>query len=454
MLLSAGRTWCALLLFSLCSISGCGGATTTGGAWERNTASLRQVDRIASPAERCFAGERPCATPEANDCLEPVAWVTPAGVETVVYRFRDRNQWTDGGSMPLPHLLIGYMRDLRERYRQSREDGAQAEACFTQLRHQIAYLLSAAVHRNGALVWENEEGLAQALEQAEYAHYLASVAALLHRRGHRREARELAEAAVQMSAALAKPVGIRSGGVRSHTTTCDGETRWAAESCYWFHSRGVGIRADGPEPALVLNQHLHAVRDTLLLYGLLRRNPMLLGHDRTQEIVPALLERAAAGLRQLAFAGPMGDDGQRPPNIADFLQALPGLETEAASSSYWAFYEVDPERHVGRNIALRSTCHYHTHVLELVADIGRWIERNPEVQDLESGRSLVAAFDHLLGGRDDGSSPPSTSDSIHRMYRSEVDPSVKGGRRGCPQAPMSHDHPARRFLRQRFGDDG
>ena len=120
---------------------------------------------IQQPYEDYVASKQ-CQLPSDNSCLEATTYVatrSDGSHEQVsgVY------QWRNVGQAPgllLPHFLLEYMRRLRNAY------NSVPEAYREQLDNQINFLISSrvsddsnealrAVDRNGALVWENNQGV-------------------------------------------------------------------------------------------------------------------------------------------------------------------------------------------------------------------------------------------------------------------------------------------------------
>ncbi|HJL19079.1 MAG TPA: hypothetical protein RMH99_25675 [Sandaracinaceae bacterium LLY-WYZ-13_1] len=443
-----GKRWWLLIALAM----GCGGLVVEVSSDPASTpassggtqALLLGAAAEPIPPPTCRVGEHPCPDASADDCLEPVRVQSDDGAAAhTVYRWRDRDQWTDGGVLPLPHFLLSYVRSLRDEYGSAARGNERERTCRTQLEAQLEYLRDAAVERQGALVWENEDGLAQAMEQAEYAHLWASVAVTLLRHGEPEAARRHVHTALRFAAALDRSVGLHSGGVRSETTSC-GDVA-PARTCAWFHSRGLGIRTEGDEPRTVLNQHLHAVRDMLNLHRTLARAPELLPADEREAILRRILDRAAAGLAQLAFSDGWQPGAPRPPNAAQLMERF----EEPAGTFYWATYEFDLESGRPRNISLQRTCHYHRHSLELLSHVQRWLADPPPRVDEDARRALRYPLERLLEGAGEPVGAPGSRHAFHQFFLSDTDPVLRRAR-GCRQPPLATDSPAYQSLAPRL----
>lgn len=384
----------------------------------------------------------------ADDCLEPVQ-VRVGRPSISVYRWRDRDHWTNDGRMPLLHRLLPYARQLRNAYATANRGSERAAECGEQLRSQIEHMLSAATMRDQALVWENEDGLAQAMEQSEYAHFLMSVAAAFHRHHRLELARRYAQTALRVGAALDLPVGVQSGGVRSTSTDCgDGSGRL----CFWFHSRGLGVSTPRTEAHTVLNQHLHAIRDSLNLYRLIRESTFLFATTGGEQVANRILLRATGGLNQLAFSvgNTIGD--HRPPNIMQLMRRFEAATADenAPRHFYWSAYEYDIQAGVPHDISIERTCHYHTHTLHLLATIAQWLASPPAMIPDSSRQELERAMNHLLQGAGEAIGDARSVHAVYQFYRSEIDPELKRAR-GCPQPASSPRDGPLAVLQARFG---
>ncbi|UJR86885.1 hypothetical protein [Sandaracinus amylolyticus] len=390
----------------------------TEGAAE-TTDRVDRTARLRSIAARCGIDPAAvCGDEHANGCLEP----TDAPGGALAFRYRDRAQWSDEGRSPLPHFLVQPMRSLRNAYSAAAPGSEDERVCERALAIEIEYLRSTLVQRGDAMVWENEDGLAQAMEQAEWAHVIASIAAAHAARQRHDEARTLTVLALALAAALDVPAAPRSGGVRSEERFCDDGTG-TMHSCFWLHSRGVGLRTEGDAPRWVLNQHLHAVMDSLLLYETLARLVPADDPRRTRA-----RERALGGLLVLLPQAEVTPDAPRPlPTLEDFRD--PHGEHD------WAHYEFDPALGRARGISIARTCHYHAHVLQLVANIARWADAHGDELALQHPLETMLRREGI----------------VHALWESEQSASARH-ERGCPQPPL--DPAAIRdsaFYLERFG---
>lgn len=369
-----------------------------------------------------------CSATLTDACIEPTSYTaTRAGGRRArvdgVYKYRSLLS----NGHPAPHMMIEYMRQLRNAY------AAAPELYRQQFYNQLDFFFSIAVDRQGALVWENEKGFAHAMEQGEYAAFLLSAAETAHRLKDESLARTYATAAFRFMKALGLKAGVHTGGVRS-TTEC-GSKKARVRPCYWFHSRGVGIIGDA-RPYTVLNQNLHAIRDALAILARLEKSPDVaaLGGD-----VEAMKAQAAdliiGGLYQLAFSS--GTSKTRPPSLAEFLNK----RSVKGTTYYWAFYEYVIEKRAGANISALKTCHYHTHVVNLMADILSQARAQRAV--LEKYPEGWKAFEALGAIWQDGG-------ALAEFYRSESNPTIKFQLQGCPDK-NDFAASAAKLYREEFG---
>ena len=335
-------------------------------------------------------------------------------------------QWRSRGAAPgllLPHFLLEYMKLLRNAY------GSFPETYRTQLFNQIDFLVSErapaadaealrAVDRNGALVWENNQGVAQGMEQAEYAAYFGTVAAIYRAQGDVELARLTMTYALRFARSLDMQSGKHTGGVRSLDAYC-GAKRVRFRLGHWFHSRGRGITEIEPVPRTVLNQHLHVVRDTLSLYLSVDQNKALVDAQfgTADEVLERLIDRAIGGLYQLAFsAGNTSVQRSRPPNLSQFMQFVPG-----DMPYYWAFYQFDLTTGQPSNITKANTCHYHMHSLQLLADIRKALSAKSEVfRSTEQGWRLYEAVDRLFAGAGEAVGQVGSTNAVYQFYKSAL----------------------------------
>lgn len=371
-----------------------------------------------------------CTTALPEDCLEQTSYTATRsdGTRVVVddvYKYVKADV-PESDAPVHPHFLLTYMRKLREAYR--------ADISFeSDLYNQIDYLLQFAETRNGALVWENRYGYAQGMEQLEYAAFLMSAAEVFGDQGNWRSARGISLRALELTQALENVVGVQSGGVRSATFDCGAITA-RKRPCYWFHSRGLSVDAVGERT--VLNQHLHVVRDILQTYQTLDKarahvHPAI---DVDAEIA-RLQSHAIAGLYQLAFsAGNTVEQPNRPPNIRQFMEFHENATTSQGNpiDFYWSFYEFDMANQVGKQIAKRNTCHYHTHVLSVLWNTRLLLEENSDFfYQFDDSWRLNEAISALFATADRNDD----TGAIYQFALSENSSAIKVRRYGCPCDP-------------------
>ncbi len=213
-------------------------------------------------------------------------------------------------------------------------------------------------------------GAAHAMGQTDLASWLVSVASWYAQLEQARDAGYYLSLAEKAFRALA--VRQTQGGVRNDKM---GHRCYDGRYCYWFHSCPVcNTLAD----TVVLNQHLHAVRDALESHVTLARwrdGELPLVRDPSQAApLPAVLsptfidelrEHGRGGLFQLAFAAGNQVDAAAPPNLRE-LQLDAG--TVGGRSHLLAAYRF----RLGQGpagIAAGNTCSYHYHSMDLLAGI-------------------------------------------------------------------------------------
>ena len=185
----------------------------------------------ADPAIKleAYVEETRCAEDNKTECLEPTSYTAvrsdgPQVKVSGVMRWQSDNALWSGRQHLLPHFVVSYMRALRRAY-------AECEAYHDQLFNQIDYVVSQAVHRASpshailpALVWENRDGVAQGMEQAELAAFFASAVDAYAAHGAR-EAAGTMRYAFMAAEALFIPAGVHTGGVVSVVQDeCAGKT--------------------------------------------------------------------------------------------------------------------------------------------------------------------------------------------------------------------------------------
>jgi hypothetical protein len=394
------------------------------------------LDKSESAPERyeCYVNAHLCNEERTDGCLRETAFLaTRSGGRQVLVR--GVYSWHDSGlvqGMEYPHFLLQYMRLLRNAY------NADPSTYLNQLYNQIEYLVSDAHDRNGALVWENKYGIAQGMEQAEYAEYFSSVAGAYRNNGELKLARGTMDYALMLIRALDMPAGVHTGGVASGEFYC-GSKRARFRPCCWFHSRGRGI--DLPGVQTVLNQHLHVIRDVLSMYLNVMNATDLVSPEfgTPEDVLDRLEDRAIAGLYQLAFTvGNTSIQRSRPPNISQFMNFREQITVKPTAMDpsgnpkdyYWAYYEFDMNRGKGKNISHKNTCSYHTHTLKVMADIKYILDSYPVFRNTANGWRLYEAMDALFQGKNEPTGMKGSVNAIYQFFHSER-PVYKIRREGC-----------------------
>jgi hypothetical protein len=392
-----------------------------------------------------YLNNNQCMDPSQDGCLELTSYLaTRSDGRQVhvdgVYRWRDaRARWQDPDGTERDHLLthfvLQYMRELRKTYNKCPSD-----YFHTQLFNQIDYAISQAVeypiHLDcvlPVLVWENRYGVAHAMEQAEMAAFLASAARAYAKHGAP-EARGTMRYAFQAIESLFIPVGVHTGGVCSMVQDECGAKKARFRKGFWFHSRGVVIdTANEDLIPTVLNQHLHAIYETLSMYLSVSKRPDLVPgeYSSAEEALARLEDRAIGGLYQLAFSnGNNSAAPQRPPNIAQFMDL--GEQPFSSAPYYFSYYRFDLSDRTFRNIAWPRTCHYHTHTLKKLADIRQILDDNYNVfanSPSNEGWRLYEAVDRLFEGQGE---PRGQSGSTNAVWQFWLAQQVKYDVVHCP----------------------
>lgn len=391
-----------------------------------------------------YLREYVCKEPSGTGCLYETSYTaTRSDGRKVkvggVYAWRDVNAPAD---VFITHFLVQYMKNLRNAY------ADYPEIYHQQLYNQTDFIVSKAIDRNGALVWENHEGYAQGMEQAEYAYLFSSIASVYKQKNEIKLARNTLTFALRLSRAFNIQVGKHTGGVCS-ITTYGGSKRARFRPCFWFHSKGVGINDGVKGERTVLNQHLHVIRDLLYMYLVVQAVPDLVDSQfgTATQVLAYLEDRAIGGLYQLVFTeGHKPGVPYRPPNIRQFMNHKTGRVAPTPEhpdgnplSYYFAHYEYnmrpDQENPVEKPATL---CWYHTHVLEITADIKNILDENRSVfNSTENGWRLYEAMEALLAGKGEPTGIEGSKNAIYQFYRSEG-PAYKIRREQCSQAsPLS-----------------
>ena len=110
-----------------------------------------------------------------------------------------------------------------------------------------------------SVTWVDEWGMAHAMDQVDLGSWLQTVAEGWAKAGRGSKIYHY----LRLSERVLRPLGIRTaeGGVRNNKT---GHRCYDNRYCYWFHC----CPACGESyPMTVLNQHLHAVRDAMLVHA-------------------------------------------------------------------------------------------------------------------------------------------------------------------------------------------
>ena len=365
--------------------------------------------------------------PDPDGCLERTSYIATRSDGrqvrvTGVYRWNHENAKWDGRIHLLPHFVLDYMRKLRDAYEECPDT-----YFHTQLFNQIDYLVTQGVTRFfptarlPVLVWENRDGVAQGMEQAEMAAFLASAANVYALHGAR-EARGTMRYAFRAIESLFIPVGQRTGGVRSLIQTECGAKIARFRKCFWFHSRGVGIDSDGEDMfATVLNQHLHVIYDALAMYQQVNTSQHLVPREwGTPEAALALIEdRAIGGLYQLAFSrGNNSAAPTRPPNLAQFMRR----DTSHLRPFYFSWYRFDLSDRTFNDLPLGNTCHYHTHTLAKMMGIKDKLDVNFDLfSNTPSGQGwrLYEAVDRLFAGAFEPMGQAGSTSAIWQFWRAQ-----------------------------------
>lgn len=242
-------------------------------------------------------------------------------------------KYSDGSSSPAqddPHFELPRLKKIREQYRRS-------EISLHALTTSIDNVLVKTVKRNNARVWENQRGIAQALEQSEYAAFLLSVSKLLASKKQKELSDYYENLSSEMALSFYLPAGIQTGGVST-----------GKPDCKWYNSRGLSIDAG---VSSVLNQHLIAVRN---LYSM--------GETKL----------AQAGLCALS---------NDTPTLSDFMYSVNGVSR--------VYYEW---KNGGSNITHKNTCYYNSKSVEVLRQIRELMKADIDSQviQLESGDTSMS----------------------------------------------------------------
>jgi len=395
-----------------------------------------------------------CSSTRSAECLQRASYTATRSDGTHatvggVFRWRGSRAagWRDGDPLRtwwhqllLPHFTLEYMRKLRNAYNAAAQQCDAATSCCAerqQLRRHLDDMIEFhltdaqdAVGGNGApWAWENVYGVTQGMEQAEWAAFLASAAQTFEVSGESERATRTLRQALDTARALLVPVGPLTGGVRQRLENECGPSHENARPCYWFHSRGRGVDTVTRGERTVLNQHLHVVRDALVLHTLLGEMPDLLAAV-TGEGRPSaadILDAAIGGLYQLAFSGgPDDTESTRPPSIRHFMNRR-GTQVPYV----WSHYEFAQALRTGTDISAERTCHYHFHTLEMLYAIAEHLDRErPRYQTgacfpdaHPEGARLYAAMDRMLAR--DG--------AVHQFHLSASNRDLFSQQPGCPR---------------------
>jgi hypothetical protein len=383
-------------------------------------------------AYHAYVTENLCPNDNPDGCLQPTSYIATRSDGrrvrvTGVYRWLHEHAiWKDADGVErvhlLPHFVLTYMRALRDAY-----EVCPDQVFLTQLYNQIDYVMSRTVTRGtvfaAARVWENRYGVAQGMEQAEMAGYLASVARLYAKLG-RREAPGTMRFAFQVVQSLFIPVGVGTGGVRSVVQDRCGAKLARLRPCFWFHSRGVGIdTAEEDQFGTVLNQHLHVISDVLGMYKNVSRVPHLIPPEQGDEetALARLKDRAIGGLYQLAFSrGNNSAAPTRPPNLAQFMRPLLSW---LGQPFYFSWYRFDLSNRTFNNITWERTCHYHTHSLAKMKNIKETLDGNVDLfapdSPTDEGWRLYEAMDRIFKGAGERWGQAGSTSAIWQFWLSQ-----------------------------------
>jgi hypothetical protein len=359
-----------------------------------------------------YIGTQSCASDDANDCLLPTSYIATRsdGRKVRVYgvfRWKAANDtWTaidESEPRPhiLPHFMVGYLKKLRNAY-----EACPSDYFYGKVYDQVDYLVSDAVERNGALVWEDQYGIAHGMEQADMMMMLSGLARLHYTSGRTKAARGTLGYALRAARPLFLPIGVKTGGVRSVDQANCAAKLARLRPCFWFHSRGRAITGPGPlTRQTVLNQHLHVVRDAIDLSARLRSAaaympsdvpvpPSSPGWREFVDWADAMEDRGIGGLYQLAFSqGPTTTSPDRPPNVTQFMR-----RHETNPPFYSADYGYQMDTGQSYPIAKANTCGYHSHSLNLLAVMYWQFWRHHEAGNLsyEHGWRIEEALSRMF----------------------------------------------------------
>jgi len=408
--------------------------------------SLVSQGQTAEQKYETYVRENKCHSDNSIKCLKETSYVATRGDGRKV-KISGVFEWV--GENPndhlfKPHFLMDYIRKLRNAYSSNSKYG-------DQLYNQIDFLVSKAVNRNGALVWENPEGIAQGLEQIEFSDFFITAANAFNQNNDSRTAKGIMTYALKFLKAVDMQAGIHTGGISSITTDC-GAKKARARPCYWFHSRGLAIvEPTRPGARTVLNQHLHVVRDLLQAYQNINVIPDDLiapEFGSRTEILDFIEDKAIGGLYQLAFSnGHKKVAPNRPPNIMQFMdyrwkgvRPTPEHPDGNPLSYYRAFYDFDMP--TGKGLDIGAKCHYHTHVLNLIYGINYILtfdSTNSIFLKTKNGWRLFEATNALLEGKGEPTGMRGSTHAIYQFYRSEG-PAYKQRRENCKEGePLTAD---------------
>ncbi len=414
---------CLAVLLNACAMSAILVTLATTFCEESYAGKVQEYFEYLS-ANKCSKGK--------DDCLEKVDHVVIRSDGRRV-RVSDIYRWRKAAYLKyakvLPHFMLGYMRKLREAYRDDPTFGRR-------FYNQIDYLISKAVDRNGALVWENHNSYVQGMDQIEYAEFFATAAEVYREHGDRKTARGLMTKALLFARALDMQHGRKTGGIRSKVAFC-GAKKVRFRPCYWFHSRGLGVV--GNDRLAVLNQHLHVVRDVLKLYMKVKNHGKLVSEQfgTHEQVLQRLEAHAIAGMYQLAFSGgAIHSQPHRAPNIRQFMWFHDNATVKSGKNPidyYWAYYGYDMPTDVPeKGSPAGSQCHYHTHTVKIMADIAILLRENEHVfRASRDGWRLYEALDELLARTDRSD----RTGAIYRFVLSERSEAIKIRRKRCPCKP-------------------
>lgn len=382
----------------------------------------------AAAAYEDYVARNLCSASKPDDCFNITSYVaTRSSGRKVkvdgVYSFYDKDSVQ---GIPLPHLMLTLLRLMRNAQNEN------PKLYSTVFFNQIDYMLSLTVERNGARVWENVYGFAQGMEQAEYSAFFASISAMMLAQGNKVMADSYFDTSLKMIRSLQLDAGKKTGGVRSKIYTC-GSKSTRLRNCVWFHSRGLGVPG-ADKPYTVLNQNLHGIRDSFVVYLTLKNLlPKMGSTPKLRAAIDLIGDNAISGIYHLAYSGgPKSSFPARMPNIRQFMNRL--SDSASGVNYYWSFYEYDQTKGAMANISNQATCHYHTHVLKLISDIHSYLNNASNrkvIEQLPEGWKAYEALTTILAAPPEAVGTAGSTSAVYQFFLSESDPRIKYNFKKC-----------------------